>query len=288
MSFFNVNYFNGNSFFTRMYNIPVPSSYSNIKLFGGGVFGTLYGERRIYSDSDIANINSKVEQDWLVSTYINAKFNGDLQAGNLTSLPSPIDAWIIQRRATGEAKFTTIAEVGASVDMYEDRLVKSKQTYTYQILPRAGTVLGAPLEADPVTTNFDSVVLLDPLTNEGYSFCLNLQLDSVTVNDDVVSSNTKGKYNTILKGQRRFKSGSIGVIAVSTIEIGGALDQDILFLEQLEDFIVNNDEKILKLPNGMTYRVITSSMTYTKLDGVDVNGNTVFSIAFGWTEVGEL
>lgn len=288
MSFFNINYFNAGSAFMRLYETPTPASYSNIKLFGGGKFGTLYGERRVYSDTDIANINSKVEQEWLVDTYINAMFNSNLQAGNITSLPSPIDSWIIQRKAMGDAKFTTIAIVDDLVDTYVDKLVKSKQEYTYQMLPKAGDVLGAPLEADPVTTDFKTIILLDPLTNEGYSFCLNMQVDSITVNEDVVESNTKGKYNTTLKGKRRFKSGTIGVIAVSDVLPNGALDQDLAFLDQLEDFITNGDEKILKFPKGMTYRVTTNNMSYNKLDGLDANGNTIYSIVFDWREVAEL
>ena len=288
MSFFNISYFNAGLGFLRLYETPSPSSYSNIKLFGAGKFGTLYGERRIYSSSDISSINPKVEQDWLTDTYINAKFDNNLQAGNYTSLASPIDGWIIQRKATTDAKFTTIAEVGAMVDTYEDNLVSSKQTYIYQLIPKAGTVLGAPLESDPVSTNFRTVILLDPLTQEGYSFCLNLQIDGITVNEDITTSDTKGKYQTVVKGNRRFKSGSIGIIASSSVDINGGIDQNVAFLNQLEDFIQNSNEKIIKFPNGFTFRVSTGGFNYTKLDGVDANGNMLWAVSYDWAESGDL
>lgn len=277
---FNINYFNASTF-QSLTPLPIPTIYSKISLFGGGTFDDLWGENYIRTQQQIAQLDLYAQPQYTPQTIILAHFNNNLQAGNIISLPAAIDGWIIQRRAEGDAKFTTIAMVDADVDTYQDRLVSSKQTYTYQLIPKTGTVLGSPLESDPTTTDFRSVILLDPESNDGYSFCLNTVANAITVNDDVVQSDTKGKYQTTLKGNRRFKSGTVSTIARSD---SNGIEQDIQFLETLEDFIQNSNEKIIKFPKGFTYRVVTSNMSYSKLDGVDSNGNTLWGVSFDWAE----
>ena len=288
MSFFNISFFNASTFLTRLYEVPTPSAYSNIKVFGECTVGTVYGERRILTDTQISNYNPKVEQTWGTHTYINAKFDNNLQAGNIVSLPASIDGWIVQRKSSTESKFTTLANVSASTIAYVDKLVKSKTTYIYQLIPKAGSFLGAPLQSDPTTTDFKKVILMNPLTEEGYSFCLEIQFDALTTNEDVVTSDTKGKYPTVLKGNRRYKTSSIGVIAVSDADTANGIQQDEAFINQLESFIFSDVEKIIKYPKGLTYRVQTNNFVATKLEGLDNQGNTVYSLAFEWTEIGDL
>jgi hypothetical protein len=284
---FNINYFNSNNVLQSLSPLPTPTSYNKISLFGGAKFDDLWGENYIRTVAQINQLDLYAQPQWTVNTICLAHFNSNLQGGNIISLPSSIDGWIIQRRANGDAKFTTIATVGASVDTYEDRLVSSKETYIYQLIPKTGTVLGSPLESDPVSTDFRSVIVLNPITQEGYNFCLNTVANAITINEDVTQSDTKGKYQTILKGNRRFKSGSISTIAKSNSTVDG-INQDIKFLDQLEDFIQSSDEKIIKFPKGFTIRAVTFNMNYTQLDGVDQNGNTLWAVSFDFVECGEV
>ena len=268
--------------------MPTPSEYNNIKLYGGATFDTLWLENYKRTIQEITLLNLYSEPVWDINTLLLAKFNGNLQAGNIISLPSPIDKWILLRRGQNDAKFTRIAELDANVTEYVDRLAVSKEVYTYELLPVADDLIGEPLLSDPISTNFTKVILLDPTETEGYSFCLDLSVSDIGIEEDLTVSDTKGKFQTILKGNKKVNSGNLSFIITSNADTYNELKQDVAFIDGFGDFILNGEEKILKFTSGFTYRVFTSDFIKAEKEGNDAKGNKVFVISFAWREVGGL
>lgn len=288
MSFFNINYFNAGNLFTLLNEIPTPSTYSSIKLFGNGHFNDLWLEDYTRTQAEIDSLDISVQPIWTIRTKLLALFENNLQAGNIVNLPDPIDKWLVLRKGQNDAKFTKIAELGASVSSYIDRLGVSKENYVYQLIPVANGLLGEPLQSDITPTNFTKVVLLDPELNEGYSFCYDMQLSEIATEEDLIVQDTRGKFQTFLKGNKQVSVGTISVIATSNSITQNELSQDVEFLEGLKAFILNGKPKILKFPKGLTYKVYTSSFFYNRKDGVDSYGNQIYKIGFEYRECGEV
>lgn len=288
MPIFNIGYFNAGNTFQLLNQVPTPSTYSNIKLFGASIVDDLWGVSRIMTQSEINNLDLYTEPQWGIDTIILANFDNNLQAGNIISLPTPIDKWLLLRKGQNDAKFTKIAELEANVSEYVDRLAVSKEMYQYELIPMAGDLLGEPLLSDPTPTDFTKVVLLNPDETEGYSFCLDLSVSDISVEEDLVVNDTKGKFQTILKGNKEVNSGTISFIATSNSDTYNELKQDVAFLDGLKDFILNGEDKILKFTSGFSYRVSTSDFSKSEKQGNDAKGNKVFAISFSWREVGEL
>lgn len=288
MSFFNINFFNIGNTFQLLQQVPTPSTYSNIKLFGGATFDDLWGVKKILAQAEINALDFYSEPEWNVSTFLLAKFNNNLQGGNIISLPAPITNWLLLRKAQSEAKFTQLADLDDTVDTYVDYTARSMEDYTYQWIPVADDLIGEPLQADVASTDFTTVNLIDPLTGDAYSFCLDMQLSEIATQEDFTINQTKGKFDTTLRGNRRTKVGTIGVIASSNDSTNlTAIEQDRLFLEQLENFVLSDNVKLLKYPKGFVYKVQTHNWSMSKKDGTQ-DGKTVYKIAFEWIEVGDL
>lgn len=286
MPIFNISYFNATNEFRKLNGFPIPSTYSNVKIFGQGIFDTIWAEDYIRTNEQIESLNIFAEPEWDANTIMLAKFNNNLQAGSVTSLPSPVDNWGVFRKGKNESKFTRIGDMLAEDLIFTDRLALSKEIYEYEIIPKSGDILGEPLLADKATTDFDKVILLDPIINEGYSLCYNIQLSDTTIEEDVTVSDTRGRYQTTLRGNKQVAVGNITVIATGATDISNGVQQDVEFLNSFKEFILNGREKILKFTDGIAYRVTTSEYSMIKLDGLDSAGNIVYNISFSWRECG--
>lgn len=285
---FNLSNFNFNNVLNSPQQTPTPSIYSNIKFFGEGNFVMAHGLNYIMTQQEIDDDPFWEDESWGVNSFFLAKFDNNLQAGNITSLPEPIESWIILRKAIGDAKYTKVDELPAISLEYVDRLARSNETYTYQFVPKTATLLGAPLQSNDLITNFTRVVLLDPNTNDAYSFCLDLRLSSIATDEDISFNQTRGKYDTVLKGNREVHSGSIGTIIESSAVDALEVEQNYAFLQEFENFLLNGEEKILKMPYGQMYRVATSDISTTRKEGNTNSGKELYVISFSWTEVGEV
>ena len=285
---FNLSNFNSGNILTQLNQVPTPSTYSKISIFGSATVDDLHGVSRIYTQTEINNLDLYTEPTWGLDTFILAKFNNNLQAGNIVSLPSPITKWIVLRKGKNDAKFTKLAEIEANDTTYIDRLAKSKEEYTYQLIPVAGDLLGTPLQTVPIDTSFKKIVLLDPDTEEGYSFCLDLRMSDIQIDEDVSYKDTRGKYQTELRGNKKVNNGSIGFLAKSSAVDSTELEQDLAYLQAFEDFINNGQPKILKIDNGYIYKVATSNFGKQRRNSVNNNGETLFNLTFNWREIGEV
>ena len=285
---FNLSVFNFGNVFNQLNEIPTPSTYSNIKLWGDFNFTNLHGQSRILTQTEIDSVPFDEYSDFDIDTFILAKFNNNLQAGNIVSLPSPITKWIVLRKGKNDAKFTKLAEIEANDTTYIDRLAKSQNQYIYQLIPVADDLLGTPLQTVPIDTSFKKIILLDPDTEEGYSFCLDLRMSDIQIDEDVTYKDTRGKYQTELRGNKKVNNGSIGFLAKSSAVDSIELEQDLAYLQAFEDFINNGQPKILKIDNGYIYKVATSNFGKQRRNSVNNNGETLFNLAFNWREIGEV
>lgn len=288
MAIFNLSNFNFNNVFQAIPQTPIAGIYTNIKLFGNAIFDDLEGTHEIMTQQQIDDLSFTEIREYGVLTFLLAQFNNNLQGGNVTSLPAPIDGWIVLRKEINDAKFTKVDELEAIDLEYIDRLANSNSQYVFQFIPKTGDFLGQPMESNEVLTQFNKIILLDDKSENGYSFCLDLRLSETNIEQDITFNDVRSKFQTALIGEKEVHVGSMGFIANSNSVTELEFEQDFQYMKQFEAFLLNGEEKILKFTNGYMYRVITSNVSLTKKNG-NINGNSsVWIINFEWREINEI
>jgi hypothetical protein len=288
LAIFNLSNFNFNNVFQAIPQTPIAGIYTNIKLFGNAIFDDLEGTHEIMTQQQIDDLSFTEIREYGVLTFLLAQFNNNLQGGNVTSLPAPIDGWIVLRKEINDAKFTKVDELEAIDLEYIDRLANSNSQYVFQFIPKTGDFLGQPMESNEVLTQFNKIILLDDKSENGYSFCLDLRLSETNIEQDITFNDVRSKFQTALIGEKEVHVGSMGFIANSNSVTELEFEQDFQYMKQFEAFLLNGEEKILKFTNGYMYRVITSNVSLTKKNG-NINGNSsVWIINFEWREINEI
>ena len=133
------------------------------------ITGTMIDE--IYVDEDIEiPVTTDNPESWTYSTILNAKFQGNLEAGNLSANGSEIELIKFQKRRWDELEWTDVGEVKYNEDgkvIYEllDKFVANQQVYQYSLLPVTSSVLGSRVLSEDITVDFEGVFLSDKDNN---------------------------------------------------------------------------------------------------------------------------
>ena len=84
------------------------------------------------------------KQDWSYSTVFDAKFNGNLDAGDIDNKGIPIKDLRLKRRKKGKLKWDIIKEYEYDKNVtdydYIDKYVKDGETYEYSLVPVTATI----------------------------------------------------------------------------------------------------------------------------------------------------
>lgn len=285
---FNISYFNARNVFQRLYERPTPSAYFGVKIFGKGNFTNIHGVTRVLGESEINSQDFFTYKNWTVDTFLLAKMEGNTQGGNVTSLSAPITSWLIFRKGLLDTTFKRLAEIPEESTFYIDNTAVSNNEYIYQFLPKNNDEIGVSVPSIPKKTDFTKVILIEEESGDIYSFCLDLRLSEISIEESSSFFDTRGRYQTYLKGNKRVNVGSIGFVANSNSIGDFEIEQDLAYLKSFEDFILNGKEKLLKFPNGYSYRVITSNFIKSRKTSVNSYGKSVYVLSFSFREVGEI
>nr|WP_156736271.1 hypothetical protein [Mycobacterium sp. E3298] len=293
--FFSLNAFNASTTSNKV--IMSNRVYSKVSLIGNGVYDGLHVKNYIFSDDKFLDLNS--EDYFGAGSVFLANFEGNLEAGNYTSLSKTISKWRIRRKRKDKFSSTVLADIPSTSVAFADYLQANRTEYEYQVSPVAedGTE-GAPV-ISMCTSDFFGWYLCS-LDNETiYKFDMNLESESIALNLDMKLFEGFTKYPVARFGKRKYHSGGLKTIPYRLIHQSKGLTGwyfapyeadstelkiDHILLEKLEEFITNGEPKILKNTGGDMFKVQTSNFSYQYMD---TTTEQPFTISFQFTQVGD-
>lgn len=238
----------------------------------------------ISKTGDITNTSKK---DWVLDTYLKARFQNDLEAGNIGLAGSPVDRWKIKRRRKDSTKFDVLNTISAGVDenfYYLDTTPRSNVIYEYDVIPMSGDIEGVP-QTVQIKVEFDYWWLLDD--NEQYPFIANLQINDITHNQQrQIYTDGFSKFPIVNYGMQEYQSGSISAILLDAY---GVVTRE--YRDKVVDFINNHKPKYLKSAYGDIWIVDTHTARRNVMFGSymdTANSYDVSTITFEWTEIDKI
>lgn len=254
--------------------------YNKISLIGNGVFDGVHAKKRVLSDQEILDIET--QEVFGVDTVFVANFEGNLEAGNYTTVSKPITKWRVRRKKVGNFTPKLLSELDVSFANYTDNLQANRTDYEYQVSPLAsdGTE-GAPITSI-LQSDFFGWYLCSLDNQTVYKFDMNFESDSIALNMDVAVFQGFTQYPTTRTGKRKYRSGGLTTMPYhingQEITINNGL------LRQVEEFVSNGETKLLKNTSGDIFKVQTSEFSYKYMDVYD---EQPYTINFKWTQVGD-
>jgi hypothetical protein len=262
--------------------VQIPKrSYDKVSLVGQGVFDGFHLRNTAMTNQDVLNITT--EEIFGTYTVFLANFENTLSAGNYISLQDPIVSWRIKRNLIGKFTPSTLAELSASKTTYIDATQANRKSYEYQVVP----ITAAGKEGSPLTTiaesDFYGWFLSDEHGEKVYKFDMNIESESITLNTDIKLFEGYTQFPIQRSGKRKYRSGGLSTMPYSYN--GSELSFTNETLREIESFISDEKDKILKNTSGDIFKVQTSEFSYQYMDTIDVQP---YTINFKWVQVGDV
>lgn len=238
-----------------------------------------------------------IPTEWTDETLLDATFNGNINAGQISQFVGTIDHLEVQRQEVGTNEWVTLqilykdstGNVPVDFTMY-DTYEKNNTLYTYQIVPvdiqgNQGTAL-----QQEVLSIFNDAYIAD--AKHIYKITYEYALGSMQKNQtNAVYTPYGAKYPTVVYNSvNRYDSGSITAILLaptSESATSSYIDRvaQVNLVNEFNSWLANGQAKILKDFNG-NLKVITvinpiSNSYYKEL------GNGLASTSFNFVEVGK-
>lgn len=251
-----------------------------------------YDHIRVDLNTSIPN-TTVINENWDITTVLNAGFNGDLDAGSIGAEGFTVTDIMMYRTVSGSDKWEPLTDFAYDPDynLYEyiDRYVQNGTTYQYAIVPVANNVQGDMLKSDDETVRYEGIFLTDKNDNKRLEF--DIELGDITHNtSSAVLNPIDSVYPMIVTNQMRYRTGTLTTLPLSkaTVAMHGA-DVDGL-AEQLNrerwiDFLTNGKAKVLRMDSGVSILVQTSNPVESHKEG---RLRDLASISFDYTEFGKL
>ena len=253
----------------------------------------VYDEVYINLDTTIPANNERPLM-WSLTTIMDAKFTGDLDAGSVSADGFKVTKILLYRSIVGTSDWEAIGHFDYddeyNVYDYVDRYVQNGASYQYAIVPVANEILGDKLISDPIMSEYEGIFLTDK--NENRRFEYDISLGDITYNkSSSVTQPINGQFPIISFGNSNYRSGSLSVLPLSksTVDMAGAsidkLAEQINRQEWL-DFINNSRGKILRMDSGVLMLVSTQNAVASHKEGDLLRD--LASISFDFIEIGKV
>ncbi|MBO1087235.1 hypothetical protein [Enterococcus mundtii] len=280
--------FFGSTFHSVVFDTAIPTSDIDEVVMGAGIYDELF----VSVDTKIGDDNVK-PANWAIKTIMDAKFNGNLEAGTIDADGHIVTKIQIYRRKTeGNTKWILLGEfpydVNYNVYSFVDRLAENDVTYEYSIVPVANEILGDITISQPIKVDYKGVWISD--LDNNYQLEYDFKLDSVKHNKNFVSQEPlNGRYPIITFGTQQYRSGSLTFLPLSEEQVkhGGTKinsKTERLAREAVLDFLNKPSAKVIRNDNGSVMVVATHDVSEQPRDGVLID---ISDISFSYTEIGD-
>lgn len=254
-------------------------------------------ENGIYDDLYATHINENVKpvneffvpEKWDAETYLNAKFNGDLYAGNSDFGIDQTTNIIIKRREVGTYKWFPIIDIPVnSIDDYTfnvyDNYGIAGVEYEYAAVPIVDGIEGT-YEISSCTVDFNDLIIMD--ADERYSTMYDIEITQDKNNTSSVVVPFGSKYPIyVANAMNDYYTGNISAtfINLDCSNPDPSMREIIKFRKEILDFLNNRKIKYIKDPYGRCW-LASIGTTITDED----NGHPyLHKISFDFTEVGDV
>lgn len=239
------------------------------------------------------------EPTWDFDTYMDATFNGNVNAGNIDFLVEQISAIKVKRRKFGTFDWITLRTIPVETaeDLtfaIQDFTAVSNTEYEYALVPVFGGF--APEETgtegqyiiESILAKFNGVYIGD--SQSVYKLLYDVNYGTNKRNQQVGTFEPLGQKYPILiaNGVLSYDSGTVSAAIINDdVEETGVLDVEAMAQkkERMKDFLTNHKPKLLRDWNGSVWLVFivdSPQITYAANSGMRVP-----YVTFNWVEIGE-
>lgn len=264
------NSFMGTDFYSQQ---PYPvGQYFDLTL-QGQVFDEVIIDKTI-------DIYMNQKSEWSINTYLLAKFQNNIEAGNVSLGGLEITHWKIRRRKITNLNFQELAIVPMGQDdnfYYLDKAPQSHVVYEYEVIPMSGDIEGEAFTTQ-IECKFDYWWITDG--NESFPLWANIEVSDISTNIQRHIYDGFDQFPIVSYGTQKYQSGSI-----TAYILDGNLETSKTYRDNLIAFLNNQKQKLLKNPEGDIWVVDTHTVNrkpHTELE-VDLS-----SVSFEWTEIDKL
>lgn len=234
---------------------------------------------QIYSDFGSVASGSNREATWVLnSSRFLANFEESLQAGNWNF---EILSFRLKRLASDGSLYQTLGDFSNTILYYDDFTQRNNVDYTYELY-----TVDEDGNEDLGTSITSSLDFFGWFLTDGtniYKFDLETNSGSINSNTDMQVYENYTKYPTISFGIKDYRSGKITTNPYSYNSTSLTYNFALALLDEIRDFINNQEIKYLKNTKGEIFKIITSNFSYSYDDKLN---NPIYSISFDWIEVG--
>lgn len=261
--------------------IPPKIQFSDILIRGECTVDDLHLKNIIISNDDIIAGDFS---DWDFNTVLIARFDGSLEAGNLTNSDMPITSWRIYRKKKDDLIYKLLVELpfDPTVASFTDTTVRNKIEYDYEVRPVSEGTEGNGIKGVGIV-DFYGWILSSVDGTKSFTFDMELSTESIQTVTDVKEIENYTQFPVVSKGKLKYKKGSITCMPYEVINNNYEITLNIL--EVLDEFINNSDAKILKNSKGEMFKVATSNFSHKYLDKIS---SQPYNITFSWTQIANM
>jgi len=217
---------------------------------------------------------------WRYSTVLNAKFDGNLEAGSVTASGFTIDKIRVQKRRDDELVWSNVGELIYNPDdklYYEqhDFVIQNDMRYQYSLLPVAEEVLGNRVLAEYETADFEGVFLSD--LDNNYHLLYDAAVEDIThINTSVKHEPLNSQYPIISYSNLDYAEWGVNATFVSAstrLEHDSSVNirAESIGRKELFSFLKNKKPKIYRDMHG-NLKLVTIIGNPTESFNSDING----------------
>lgn len=276
------------TFHSTVYDTAIPTSELDDVVMGPGIYDELF----VSVDTKIGEDNVK-PTSWAIKTIMDAKFNGNLEAGTIDGDGHVVTRIQIYRRKTeGNTQWILLGDLPYDLDFnvysFVDRLAENDVTYEYAIFPVANEVIGEVTVSQPIKVNYKGVWISDLENN--FQLEYDFKLDTVKHNKNFSTQEPlNGRFPIITFGAQQYRSGSLSFLPLSEEQIahGGTKinsKTERLTREAVLNFLNKPTAKAIRNDNGNVIVVATHDVSESPRDGYLMD---ISDISFSYTEIGD-
>lgn len=249
----------------------------------------IFDEIRIDNTSvDIAYNSTKT--DWDYNCIFQAKFQGDLEAGNVDNQGVPIEKVLFQRRAVGDYTWQNVASFDFStlqtIYEYLDRYVANDQPYEYCLVPLTNTIIGNRTVMQ-LTPKFDGIFLTSKDFN--LNLILNMTLSDIEHNHpNYLYEPLGGNFPIVNYSTLNYKKSSVKAFVLSDNSLDFSelsAHTEKVYRDSILNFLKNNKPKLMRLSNGDM--ILIAIVNNPKFSPENNLSGRVGSVSFDFVEIGD-
>ena len=263
-----------------------------------------------YAKTNVQVLDTSVSilPEWTPDIKFLAKFDGTTDGSNVFGMSGSPTSWSLYRREYQGDILTKICDTEIDNMSWIDYKCKGNMEYEYLLFANTNSQISAPIITDKLRTSFYGYFLIssdadsmDAQINNNtvvYKLDLDITTDKVTVANDMTVLKNYSSYDTVVMGNRRFRSGTINSKLIPFDE-DGLYDFDskirwATYLEDFGEFLHDKKYKYLKNRAGQIMKVVTEgaseAMSYKFVDEIAVgeNGQQLIDATISYTEIGKV